>query len=132
MARDYRVLSTRGSYVDQLSHAPLGTSRRRYYDEIMQYDPSALCYQPEDCLEEALRKPKHLVWEEWTVAVTDKRVMPLHVLDMSEQPGAFAYPIGSGTIYSVLSQDFMNKMMFPDINLFSCKLLQHYKSHESI
>ena len=99
MASNYKVIAPLGSYEDLLRLAPLGTSKRRYYDEKMQYDSSAFFPLTEDCIEEALQKPMTLIWEGKTIAVDDKRLMALSILDSNQQPGAYGYPMGSGMVF---------------------------------
>ena len=96
MARDYQVVTLQESaWEDLLKLAPLGTSRRRYYDAKMRDVPSSRLKTQQDMIEVTLSEPKTLIWETSLYFAEDNRLRALNILDSSMSLGPFAYQKGS-------------------------------------
>ena len=95
MAKGYQVVVLGGSYwEDLLKLAPLGTSRRRYYDAKMREDSSTTDFDTaQELIDKTLSESKTLMWDMSLLA--DKRMRALNILDSSISPGAFAFQKGS-------------------------------------
>ena len=96
MAQEYKVITFRDSgELQLLQFAPLGSSRRTYYDSKMIGDPSALYSTEQEMIEIVLKEPKTLMWLPWMTAAGDQRLKALDIMDSVRIPGAYGYPKGS-------------------------------------
>ena len=77
-----------------LKFAPLGTSRRRYYDAKMRDDPSTTDFETrKEMVNKLLSEPRTLMWDD-SVSV-DRRMRALNIHDSSITHTSFTYQKGS-------------------------------------
>ena len=93
MSQDYKVITYKdSSNLQFLMLAPLGSAKRRYYDNKMRGDTSVLYSSEKDMIKIVLREPKTLMWQPSMVAAGDKRLRALPILDYIDERGAYGYP----------------------------------------